>query len=207
MGESAYHDLPAESQRGNPLRSACTAWYCPHGPKKSIAAALIYCRPSGSLQAALYLYRSGYFPVSLMFFPNCIQLQILEDQITYTHLPIDPAPTATHHSTYRAPQAQPKSHHHREIMASYQINNILKIDVSDVQSASFSVSIDVQEGPDEVHFLDRIQTHTPSRRILTTTGFTSESRLATTSSVSSSWSSLSVMTAPSPSSSAMGRAR
>lgn len=40
-------------------------------------------------------------------------------------------------------------------MASYQINNILKIDVSDVQSASFSVSIDVQEGPDEVHFLDR----------------------------------------------------
>lgn len=90
-----------------------------------------------------------------MFFPNCIQLQILEDQITYTHLPIDPAPTATHHSTYRAPQAQPKSHHHREIMASYQINNILKIDVSDVQSASFSVSIDVQEGPDEVHFLDR----------------------------------------------------
>ena len=96
MGESAYHDLPAESQRGNPLRSACTAWYCPHGPKKSIAAALIYCRPSGSLQAALYLYRSGYFPVSLMFFPNCIQLQILEDQITYTHLPIDPA---TQHST------------------------------------------------------------------------------------------------------------
>jgi hypothetical protein len=40
-------------------------------------------------------------------------------------------------------------------MASYQINNILKIDVSDVQFASFSISIDVQEGPDEVHFLDR----------------------------------------------------
>jgi hypothetical protein len=62
----------------------------------------------------------------------------------------------TQHSTYQAPQAQLNNHHHhREIMASYQINNILKIDVSDIQCASFSISIDVQEGPDEVHFLDR----------------------------------------------------
>jgi hypothetical protein len=58
----------AHTKRANPLRPAGTARYCPHGPKKSIAAALIYCRPSRLLQAAQYLYRSGRFSVGLMFF-------------------------------------------------------------------------------------------------------------------------------------------